>query len=103
MHCSCNNQSLSSCCSRASSCDGPGFLLQLGVRLAYLDWISGRQVWTARFGLEIVHEARGIELIHWFDAFEEASVDVRTRATEVQTRQVPFAGAVRWDILPHFD
>ena len=79
--------------------EGPGFLLQLSIRCCYLDWIAGRQVWAARFGMQIVHEASTIQLIDWFDSFPQTSVDVRTGPTEVVTRQVPFAGVVRWDVL----
>jgi len=82
--------------------EGPGLLLQLGIRACYLDWIAGRQVWAARFGMQIVFEASSIQLIDWFDSFPESSSDVRTRATEVVTRQVPFAGVVRWDVTDHF-
>lgn len=103
MHSRDNNESLDLHCSGAYFGDGPGLLLQLGVRCAYLDWISGRQVWTARLCMQIVHEASSIKLIDWFDTFEEASVDVRAGATEVQSRQVPFAGVVRWDVLDQGD
>lgn len=82
--------------------EGPGLLLQLSIRSCYLDWVAGRQVWAARFGMQIVHEARFVQLIDWFDSFQESPLDVRTRATEVVTRNVPFAGVVRWDVLDHF-
>ena len=75
-----------------------GLLLQISVRCCYLDWVAGRQVWAARFGMQIVHEARSIQIIDWFDSFPEPSSNVRARATEVVTRQVPFAGVVRWDV-----
>ena len=101
MHSGDDNQGFETDFSVVCPGNGPGCLLQLGIRAQYLDWISGRQVWTARFSLQIVHETRTIELIHWFDAFEEASVNVRTRATEVVARQMPFAGVVRWDVLNH--
>jgi hypothetical protein len=80
---------------------GPGLLLELGIRAQYLDWIIPSTVWTTRFSLEIVHEASRIELIHWFDAFEEAPSNVRTGAAEVVARQMPFAGIVRWNVLDH--
>lgn len=103
MH-SCNhNQSLNPSLTSRSPCDGPGLLLELEVSCACFDWISSRTAWTARFRLKVMHEASGIELIHWFDTFEEAPLNVSTRPTEIQTRQVPFAGIVRWDILPHSD
>jgi len=79
--------------------EGPGLLLQLRVRCCYLDWVAGRQVWAARFGMQIVHEARFIQLIDWFDSFPESSVNVRTGATEIVARNVPFAGVVRWDVM----
>ena len=78
--------------------DCPGFLLQLGVRLQDLGWIAARSVWTARFSLQIVHEARGIEVIHWYDTFQKSSMDVSARPTEVVAGQVSFAGVVRWDV-----
>jgi len=81
---------------------GSGLLLQLGIRACYLDWIAGRQVWAARFGMQIVHETSTIQLIDWFDSFPESPLNVRTGATEVVTRQVPFAGVVRWNVLDHF-
>ena len=83
------------------ACEGPGLLLQLGIRACYLDWIAGRQVWAARFGMQIVHEASVIQLIDWFDSFPESPVNVRTGATEVVTGKVPFAGVVRWNVLDH--
>lgn len=78
--------------------EGPGLLLQLSIRCCYLDWIAARQVWAARFGMQIVHEASVIQLIDWFDSFPEAPVNVRTGATEVVSGQVSFAGVVRWDV-----
>jgi len=81
-----------------SPCEGPGLLLQLGVRACYLDWIAGRQVWAARFGMQIVHETSTIQLIDWFDSFPESPLNVRTGPTEVVTGQVSFAGVVRWDV-----
>ena len=78
---------------------GPGLLLELSIRSCYLDWIAARQVWATRFGMQIVHEARSIQLIDWFDSFPESSCNVRSGATEVVTRQVPFAGVIRWDVL----
>ena len=81
--------------------DEARFLLQLQVCCACFDWISSRTAWTARFRLEIVHEARCIELIHWFDTFQEAPMNVGTRPTEIVTRKVPFAGVVRWDVDGH--
>lgn len=95
-------------CFDAQSTDGTlgdeaRFLLQLQVCCACFDWISSRTAWTARFRLQIVHEARSIELIHWFDTFEEAPMNVGTRPTEIVTRKVPFAGVVRWDEGHHGD
>lgn len=78
--------------------EGPGLLLQLSVRCCYLDWIASRQVWAARLGMQVVHEASTIQLIDWFDSFPESSCDVRTGPTEVVTRDVSFAGVVRWDV-----
>lgn len=81
--------------------EGPGLLLQLGIRACYLDWIAGRQVWAARFGMQVVHETSTIQLIDWFDSFQESPVNVRSGPTEVVSRNVPFAGIVRWDVLDH--
>ena len=81
--------------------EGPGLLLQLSVRCCYLDWIASRQVWAARLGMQIMHEASVIQLIDWFDSFPESPVNVRTGATEVVTGKVPFAGVVRWNVLDH--
>lgn len=83
--------------------EGPGLLLKLEIRFCYLDWISARQVWAARFGMQVVHEARSIQLIDWFDSFPESPLDVRTGPTEVVSRDVTFAGVVRWDVLHHVD
>lgn len=99
MHRGDDNQGLKADFSVVCPSDGPGCLLELGIRCQYLDWIIPSTVWTTRFSMQIVHETRSIELIHWFDAFEEAPVDVRTRAAEVVTRQVPFAGVVRWNVI----
>ena len=77
--------------------EGPGLLLQRSVRACYLDWIAARQVWAARLGMQIVHEASTIQLIDWFDSFPESPCDVRTGPTEVVSRDVAFAGVVRWD------
>ena len=82
---------------------GPGLLLELSVRLCYLDWIAARQVWAARFGVKVVHEARSIQLIDWFDSFPESPLDVRTGPTEVVARNVEFAGVVRWDVFDQGD
>ena len=84
----------------ASHCpsEGPGLLLQVGIRCCYLDWVAGRQVWAARLSMQVVHEARSVQLIDWFDTFPEPSVDVRTGPTEIVARQMPFAGVVRWDV-----
>lgn len=86
-----------------SPCQGPGLLLQLGVRSCYLDWVAARPVWATRFGMQIVHETSTIQLIDWFDSFPESPLNVRTGATEVVTWQVPFAGVVRWDVLDQGD
>lgn len=101
MHCGNDNQGLEADFSFVCPGYGPGLLLELGIRAQYLDWIIPSTVWTTRFCLEIVHEASRIELIHWFDAFEEAPSNVRAGAAEVVTRQVPFAGIVRWHVLDH--
>lgn len=73
-------------------------LLQLSIRCCYLDWIAARQVWASRLGMQIVHEASVIQLIDWFDSFPEAAIHVRTGPTEVVTRDVAFAGVVRWNV-----
>ena len=101
LHSSDNNERLGALKTNTSPCDGPGLLLQLEVGCACFDWISSRTAWTARFRLQVVHEASCIELIHWFDTFQEAPLNVGTRPTEIQTRQVPFAGIVRWDVNGH--
>ena len=101
MHGSDHNERLCAEFADRSSSDFSRFLLELEVSCACFDWISSRTAWTARFRLKIMHEASGIELIHWFDTFEEAPINVGTRATEIVTRQVPFAGVVRWDVDRH--
>lgn len=101
LHSSDDNERLGAFNTDTSPCDGPGLLLQLEVGCACFDWISSRTAWTARFRLQVVHEASVVELIHWFDTFQESPVYVSTRPTEIQTRQVPFAGVVRWDVDRH--
>jgi len=103
LHRSSNRESLQVIAARTPGGDLLGSTLQLCIGLHDTSWVSPGAKWSARFSLQVMHQASRIQLIHWFDSFPEPSGDVRSWSGKVVAREVTLPCVERWDVDRHAD
>ncbi len=101
MHRNHHRESLRLVSARSPTGDLLGSTLQLHVGLHDCRFVSPGAKWSARFRLQIVNETSSIQLIHWFDTFQETPGYVRSWSAEIVSWEVTLPCVERWDINRH--